>query len=132
MVSPEKLIEIQSLHEQREIFDSDTLVEKGVWIEILDFNPETEQVDIKQRWEVEKVDKKEEGDVKKYKVICKKLNIKDYEEAKKKIAKEVLKKHSDKLKASFAKCLVEGINTKSIPELKHILIKLGEKIKDGK
>lgn len=129
----EKLTEIQSLHEQREMFDAnEIIIDKGVWIEILDFDPNTEQVNIKHRWEVENVEKKEEGDIKKYKVTCKVLNIKEYEKNKKEIAKEVLKKHSKKLKTSFAKCLVEGIETKSIPELKYVLNKLGGKVKDGK
>lgn len=114
------------------MFENGPLIEPGVWIEVLDLNPETEQVEIKNRWEVEKIDEKKEGNIKRYKVTCKILNIRDHEKNKQKLAKDVLKKHSEKLKASFAKCLVEGISTKSIPDLKHILNKLGEKVKDGK
>ena len=123
----EKLTEIGSMHEQREEFCGSTIIKKGVWIEILNFDSNTEQVDIKHRWEVEKVEKRIDKDVEKYKVICKVLNIKDYEKNKKKIAKEVFEKHKDKLKASFAKCLIEGIEVNSIPQLKHILNKLGGK-----
>ena len=128
----ETLTEIQSLHEQREEFSNSVVIEKGIWIEVLDFNPHTEQVNIKHRWEVEKVEKSREKDVEKYKITCKRLNIKDYEKNKKKIAQKVFKKHKDRLKASFAKCLIEGIEIRSIPDLKHILNKLGGKVKDGK
>ena len=44
------------MHEQREIFGNpEVIIKKGIWIEILEFNPDTEQIDIKHRWEVEKV-----------------------------------------------------------------------------
>jgi len=123
-----KLVEVQSMHEQREYFDSPGLiVKKGVWIEILNFNPNTEQVDIKHRWEVEQVEEKTEGDLKKYKVTCKILDIKKIDEAKKKIAEKVLNKHAEILKASFAKCLVDGIEVRTLDNLKSILIKLGGK-----
>ena len=71
------------------MFDAnEIIIDKGVWIEILDFDPNTEQVNIKNRWEVENVEKKEEGDTKKYKVTCKVLNIKEYEKKKKKKKKK--------------------------------------------
>ena len=123
-----KLVEVQSMHEQREYFNSPCrIVKKGVWIEILNFNPDTEQVDIKHRWEVEKVEEKIEDERKKYKVTCKVLDIDKIDGKKKKIAKKVLKKHAEILKASFAKCLVDGIDVKTIATLKGILIKLGGK-----
>ena len=132
MTSPEKLTEIQSLHEQREMFENDIIIKKGIWIEVIEFDQVTEYADVKHRWEVEKVEEKEEGDFKKYKVTCKILNIEKDEKNKKKMAKEVLNKHSKRLKASFAKCLIEGIETRSIPDLKHVLNKLGGKVKNGK
>ncbi len=123
-----KLIEVQSMHEQREYFNSPCrITHKGSWIEILNFDPNTEQVDIKHRWEVEKVEQKTEGDLKKYKVTCKILDIKKIDDKKKKIAEKVLKKHAEILKASFAKCLVDGIEVRTLDNLKSILIKLGGK-----
>ena len=97
-----KLVEVQSMHEQREYFDNPCrIVKKGVWIEILNFNPNTEQVDIKHRWEVENVDKKIEDGFEKYKVTCKVLDINKIEKEKKKIAEKVLNKHAEILKASL-------------------------------
>ena len=128
----EKLTEIQSLHEQREMFDNDIIVKKGIWIEVIEFDQITEYADVKHRWEIEKIEEKEEGNLKKYKVTCKILDIKGDEKNKKRMAKKVLDKHSKRLKASFAKCLIEGIETRSIPDLKHALNKLGGKVKSGK
>ena len=120
-----KLTEIQSLHEQREIIGNpEVVVKEGVWIEIINFIPETEAVEIIRRFEVEKVEKSQEGDIKKYKVTCKELNIKEAEESKRKVARLVLHKHLEKLKASFAKCLVDGIEAKSIQDLKAMSNKL--------
>lgn len=121
----EKLTEIQSLHEQRERFGNpDILIDKGVWLEIVAFNPNTEQVDIKHRWEVENVESTEEKNVRNYKVTCKKLNIKEYEDKKREIAKKVYEKHKLKLKASFIKCMVEGISICPSKELRELLNKL--------
>jgi len=121
----EKLTEIQSLHEQREIFGNpDILLEKGVWLEIIAFNADTEQVKVKHRWEIEKVESTEEKNIRNYKITCKKLNIKDDEDKKRKIAKKVYEKHKLKLKASFIKCLVEGISICSSKEMRELLIKL--------
>ena len=128
----ETLTEIESMHEQRERFGEPTVIKKGVWIEVLDFDPNTEQVNINHRWEVKKIEKSLDKDIEKYKVICKILKIKPYEKNKEKIAKKVIEKHKDKLKASFAKCLIDGIEVNSIPDLKHILNKLGGKVKNGK
>lgn len=127
---PKILTEVQSIHEQREIFGNpDIIVKPGVWIEVLNFDPQTEQVEHVHRWEVEKVEKKQgkgkEKDIKKYKIICKPLDIKKDWDKKLKLSERLLKKHEEKFKASFAKCLVEGINVKSIPKLKYILNKLG-------
>ena len=126
-----KLIEVGSMHEQREYFGNpDLIVQKGAWIEVLNFNPNTEQVDIKNRWEVEKIESKVEGDIKKYKVTCKILDAAKIDNKKKKIAKKVLEKHAEKLKASFAKCLVEGIDKRTLANLKDLLIKLGGEVDD--
>ena len=123
----ETLTEIESMHEQRERFGEPTIVKEGIWIEVLDFDSNTEQVDIKHRWEVLKIEKTIDKDIEKYKVRLKILKIKSYEDNKKKIAKRVLEKHKNLLKASFAKCLVQGIEVNSIPDLKHMLNKLGGK-----
>ena len=126
MIKMKKLIEVDSLHEQREKFGNpDILIEKGVWIEIVAFNQTTEKVAIKHRWEVEKVEYVEEKNIRNYKIICKKLNIKEYEDKKIELAKRVFEKHKIKLKASFVKCLVEGISVCSSEELRGILVKLG-------
>jgi len=128
-----KLTEVQSMHEQREYFNSPCgIVKKGAWIEVLDFNPNTEQVNIKQRWEVEKIDKKIEDGYKIYKVTCKDLDMDKIDSKKKKIAAKVLKKHAEKLKASFAKCLVDGIDARTLDNLKSMLVKLGGKPDDDK
>lgn len=120
-----KLIEIQSLHEQREIIGNpEVVVKEGVWIEIINFVPDTEEVEVLKRFEVKKVEKSQVGDIKKYKVTCKKLGIKEAEERKRKVARLVLKKHLKKLKASFAKCLVDGIEAKSVQDLKSMSNKL--------
>ena len=58
--------------------------------------PDTELVEVLRRFEVEKIEKSQNGDIKKYKVICKELNIKEAEERKRKIAKLVLQKHREK------------------------------------
>lgn len=127
-----KLIEIQSLHEQREIVGNpEIVVKKGVWIEIINFIPDTEEVEVLKRFEVEKVEKSQVGDIKKYKVTCRKLGIKEAEEEKRKLAKLVLDKHCEKLKASFAKCLVDGIEAKSIHRLKSMSNKLKIYEEDG-
>lgn len=128
-----KLTEIQSLHEQREfIGNPDVVVKEGVWIEIITFMHETEQVEVVRRFEVEKVEKSQEGDIKKYKVICRELSIKEVEEKKRITAHLVLDKHREKLKASFTKCLVDGIEAKSIERLKSISNKLKIYEKDEK
>ena len=121
-----KLTEVQSMHEQREMFNNSLiLIDKGIWIEVINFNPHTEQVDITLRLEVEDVIRKENNGLKEYKIICRKLDIdKDYK-TKEELAKKIINKHHDKLKASFAKCLIEGIDGRSIPELKGMLYKLG-------
>ena len=123
-----KLIEVQSIHEQREDFtNAEVIIKKGVWIEILEFNPDTEQVSINHRWEVESVEKKEEEGKRKYRVTCKVKDIKKDNDVKKILAKQVLQKHSDKLKASFAKALIDGVNYRNVLHLKNILNKLEEK-----
>ena len=126
-----KLTEVQSMHEQREYFNNpELIVKKGAWIERLNFNENTEQVDIKDRWEIEKIETSIKDDLKKYKVTCKILDIDKIDNKKKKIAKKVLEKHAEKLKASFAKCLVDGIDKRALSNLKDLLIKLGGKIDD--
>jgi len=128
----EKLLEIQSLHEQREKFyNPDIIVKKGVWLEILDFDPDTEQIDINRRWEVVSIEKKEENGLIKYKIICIDKDIKKSDELKKALAEKVLDKHKEKLKASFTKALIEGIDYASVGRLKYMLNKLGE-TKDDK
>ncbi len=120
-----KLLQIHSLHEQREMFGNpEIIIEKGVWIEIVNFTMETELIEVLRRFEVEKVEKIQVGDIKKYKVTCKELNIKEIDEEKRKVARLVLNKHLEKLKASFAKCLIDGIEAKSIQQLKNISNKL--------
>ena len=121
----DKLIEIYSLHEQREMFGNpDILIKKGVWIEIIDFERETEMAEVLRRFEVEKVEKNQIGHIKKYKVICKELDIEEMGKERRKSARLVLDKHREKLKASFAKCLVEGIDVRSIQDLKNMSNKL--------
>ncbi|KKN58015.1 hypothetical protein LCGC14_0556730 [marine sediment metagenome] len=123
-----KLIEVQSIHEQREDFtNAEVIIKKGVWIEILEFNPDTEQVCVNHRWEVESVGKKEEKGKRIYRVICKVKDVEKDNDAKKVLAKKVLQKHSNKLKASFAKALIDGVDYRSVLHLKNILNKLEEK-----
>mgnify|MGYP001561623435 CR=1 FL=1 len=122
-----KLTEIESMHEQRERLGFQVVpIKKGTWIEVVNFSPHTEQVDILKRLEVEKVIKSEEGDLRKYKIVCSELDVKEDNKRKERIINRILSKHSLKLKASFAKCLVDGIDFRSIPELKGMLYKLGE------
>lgn len=128
----DKLLEIQSLHEQREKFHNpDIIVKKGVWLEILDFDPDTEQVKVNRRWEVVSVEKKEEKGLIKYKITCIDKDIKKNDELKKVLAEKVLDKHQEKLKASFSKALIEGIDYGSVSRLRYMLNKLGE-TKDDK
>ncbi len=116
-----KLTEVQSIHEQREAMSNpEVIVKKGVWLEIVNFTLDTEQVEVLRRFEVEKVIKSQEGDIKKYKVICKELNIKELEEQKRKTARLVLDKHHERLKESFVKCLLDGISIRSIRNLKAV------------
>ena len=125
-----KLLQIHSLHEQREMFSNpEIIIKKGIWIEIVNFTQETELIEVLRRFEVEKVEKIQVGDIKKYKVTCKELSIKEIDEKKRKVARLVLDKHLEKLKASFAKCLIDGIEAKSIQQLKNISNKL--KIYEG-
>ncbi len=120
-----KLTEVKSIHEQREMMGNpEVIVEKGIWIEIINFVPDTEEADVLRRFEVEKVIKSQEGDIKKYKVICKELSTKEAEEEKRKVARLILDKHHERLKASFAKCLVDGIEARSIQHLKSMSNKL--------
>ena len=123
-----KLIEVESLHEQREEFSNHgVIIKKGVWIEILEFDSDTEQVNINHRWEVESVEKKEEKGIRKYEVVCKIMDIKKDNDIKKALAKQVLEKHTKKLRTSFAKSLIEGVDYKSVSYLKNMLNKLEEK-----
>lgn len=132
MEKVKKLTEIQSLHEQREIFGNpDVLIKNGVWIEVVGFNPTTERVDVKHRWQVEKVKTLKNKNTKIFTVTCRALDIKKYEDMKKKLAKKVFNKHETILKASFIKCLVEGIGTRTSAEMREMLIKL-EGGKNGK
>ncbi len=129
-----KLTEIQSLHEQREaISNPEIIVKEGVWIEIINLVLETEKVEVLRRFEVEKVEEKQVGDIKKYKVICKELNIEEMRKQRREAARLVLQKHSEMLKASFAKCLVDGIASKSIQQLKAMSdkLKIYEEKKEG-
>ena len=126
MTNTEKLIEIKSLHEQREMIGNpDIVIKPGVWIEVLSFDPMTEKVKVRHRWQVERIDKREEEGKRKYKITCKKLDIEQIESTKENLAKEVLEKHKEKLKASFVKCLVDGISIRTVSELKEMLNKLG-------
>ena len=132
-----KLIEVQSIHEQREMMGNpEVIVKKGIWIEIINFIPDTEEAEVLRRFEVEKVIKSQEGDIKKYKVVCKELNIKEGEDQKRETATKVLNKHREMLKASFVKCLVDGIEARSVRHLKSMSDKLNiyeekkEEVKD--
>ena len=126
----QKLTEIMSTHELREIPGETVKIEKGVWIEISDFNIETEEVFIKKRYEIVDIRKAEGIKNDYYNIICKKMDIKKDDETKKEISKKVIEKHHDILKSSFVKCLIEGIENKSIKQLKAILYKLRGEIKD--
>lgn len=119
-----------SSHELREIPGETVKLEKGVWIEISDFNIETEEVFIKKRYEVLEVKKTEGNEKDYYDIICKKMDFKEDEKRKRLLAEEVIRKHHDILKSSFVKCLIEGIENKSVKQLKSILYKLRGEIKD--
>ncbi len=127
---PKKLIEIQSIHEQREEPGNLVKLENGVWIEISDFDSETEQVTIQERLEIIDVQEEKKDDKIYYTFICKKLNIIDDFKIKEELANKIVDKHNLILKASFAKCLVDGIDSKSVSHLKRILYKLGGDVDD--
>jgi hypothetical protein len=120
-----KLLEIFSMHEQREQFYEPRRLEKGAWIEIINFEPETEQVEIFKRWEVENIERLEEKTEILYTITCKKLDIASDDKIKREIAQKILDKHALKIKASFAKCLVEGIDIRPVRQLKNVLYKMG-------
>lgn len=126
----QKLTEIMSTHELRELPGETVKIEKGVWIEISDFNIETEEVFVKKRYEVVEIKKSEGQEKDYYDITCKKINFKKDDERKKELAKKVIEKHHDILKSSFVRCLIEGIENKSIKQLKGILYKLRGEIKD--
>lgn len=128
----EILTEIESMHEQREQFDDNlnTPIEKGVWLEVIDFDPHTEKAEVLLRLEIEDIIKTEKDDINIYKIVCNELDVVKDQERKEEIAKKIIDKHNDKLKASFAKCLVDGIGCRTIPELKIMLTKLGGKTND--
>lgn len=122
-----KLTGIESMHEQRERLGfQEVPIKKGTWIEVVNFSPHTEQVGILKRLEVERVIKSKEGDLRKYKIVCSELDIEKDLKRKKEIINKIISKHNLRLKASFAKCLVDGIDCRSIPELKGMIYKLGE------
>jgi predicted HicB family RNase H-like nuclease len=120
-----KLTEIESIHEQREDIGGNATIEKGVWIEISDFEPETEQVQIFHRWKVIEIKKETIKNKKHYTITCKKLNVEKEKNIKKEIANKIIEKHNNILKASFTKCLIEGIDSQTTNSLKRILYKLG-------
>ncbi len=129
----EELIEIFSMHEQRERLEiRDNYIQVGTWLELIDFNQITEHASIKKRWLVEKIIKKKEGDIEKYKFICKPLDIDKDDKIKKELANKILNKYNKELKASFVKCLIQGIEIRSVNELKRMVYKLGGNIKNGK
>jgi len=123
------LTEIMSIHEQREMFfNPDAEVKKGVWLEVINFNPHSEEAKVLRRWQVENVEESIEGNVRTYRIDCKDLDV-DVDLLKKKtLAKLIVNKHHDKLKASFVKCLVDGIERRNISELRSMLFKLGGKL----
>jgi len=125
-----RLTEIMSIHELRELQGETVKVEKGVWIEISDFNADTEQVVIKKRYEVLDIEKTENGDREYYDITCKKMNFEEDERRKKVLAEKVIEKHHDMIKSSFVKCLIDGIENKSIKQLKGILYKLRGEVRD--
>jgi hypothetical protein len=120
-----ELIEVESMHEQRERFGTpDIVVQKGIWFEIIDFDPHTERADIVRRYLVDKVEHQQDGDVKRYRITLQRLDVEEDQEKKQELAKRLLDKHHSNLKMSFAKCLVDGIDLKSVPELKNMLLKM--------
>ena len=125
-----KLFEVQSVHEQREGMGDDTKIEKGVWIEISDFDDETEQVKIHKRFEVLDVKKEDKDNRIHYVITCKKRNIEEDDKIREDLANKVIDRHKLILKASFVKCLVEGIDMKSVGELKKMLYRLGGEVND--
>jgi fructose-bisphosphate aldolase class 1 len=126
----QKLTEIMSTHELREIQGETIKIEKGVWIEISDFDADTEQVFIKKRYEVIDIEKTETEDKDYYDIICRKMNFEEDEQRKKLLAEKIIEKHHDMIKSSFVKCLIDGIGDKSVKQLKSILYKLRGDIKD--
>ena len=135
--APIALLEITSMHEQRERFGTpEIVVRKDVWLEVIDFDPHTERAEIIRRYNVEKVEAKQEGDIRRYRITLQKLNVEEDQDAKEEMAKKIIEKHHTNMKMSFAKCLVDGIDLKSIPELKNMLLKMrgdmnGNKQKDS-
>jgi hypothetical protein len=129
-MEPKKLIEIASMHELRGENGEEIKLEKGVWIEVADFDPITERVEIKKRVEVESVDMSEDREKEYYTIRCKRLDFKKYDEDKKALIEEIISKYHERLKASFAKCMVEGVEGQSIQKLRQILYKLKGKVDD--
>jgi len=117
-----KLTEVQSMHEQREQFGNpDVVIKKGVWLEIIKFDYHTEQADILKRYEVKKIKEVKNKDIINYTITCQKLDHITDKNKKTLLANLILKKFNTKLKASFAKCLIEGIEFRTIPELRGMM-----------
>lgn len=128
----QRLTEIMSTHELRELQGELVRIEKGVWIEILDFDSVTEEVDILKRWEIIDIKRDDIENKEHYTITCKKLDIKTEEEKKKELCQKIISKHHGSLKATFVKCLIDGIESKSTNQLKRILYRLRGEIKDEK
>ncbi|GAH15999.1 unnamed protein product, partial [marine sediment metagenome] len=67
-----------------------------------------------------------------YTITCKELDVNKDRKKKEILANDIIKKHNEKLKASFAKCLIDGVGIRTVPELRGMCYKLGGSLNGNK
>ena len=127
----EKLIEVQSIHEQREFDGSTRKRDVGSFVEINDLNVVIEEVKIIEQYKITDIKKEEKDNKEYYEIVCEKRDFEDERKIKEEFVRKIIEKHHDIIKSSFVKCLVDGIDSKSVNALKQMLFKLRGDVDEG-
>jgi len=109
---PEKLVFVDSMHEQRE-FNNRIVPLKGCWLEIGDFVPVIEKFTIRERWKCVDVREAGVGDDITMAVELKRLDHQSELAECKVIIDRIMSKHGDSLVDSLRYMIVSGLSTRS-------------------
>lgn len=109
---PEKLVFVDSLHEQRE-FNRKIIPVKGSWLEVGEFVPVVESFNILERWKCLDVSHVGVDDASTLAVDLELLDHHAELERSKKVIAEIMVKHGQLLVDSLRFMIIKGLSTKS-------------------